>query len=253
MKKLLIIYLIFFSLAIFAKNSALVIIDMQPYFATRSGFDKSQSNKDKLAAALKKQVELIEMAKKSNIPIVVIEYDLSAWYKEANVEFKTSSTLTDALGNYPNQTVIKKNQDGMFSSYNSYLSTLKKYLDDQNVDQLIVTGANGGACVLASIQGAVENHYKVIAVSDAIADLNYEDFIYPYQYDQNYSGIDTSSCSPNCSFKQMTDIPQILLTVSTNKGEKSSQSENDSSRNSNKGTHLETVSPGVQNNSNVEK
>lgn len=176
-------------------NSALVIIDMQPYFATRSGNHQDAENKAKLDKINETQVGAIQKAREANIPIIFLEYDCGPCGS-------TNDSLKTAVANYRNVRFIKKNSDGMFEDYNKYRKELVDYLNKNDIGTLIITGANGGACVLRSITGALENNCNVVALNSGIADFNYKDFIYPYlgQY---------SHIKPNCrdcSFKEVSTI-----------------------------------------------
>ena len=210
MKRVLVLFFFFLSFNLFA-GPALVIIDMQPYFATRGGVSETPENKKSIQDILSYQVEAIKVAKKANIPIIVIEYDLHAWAKEGN---KTSDVLTSAIGNYKKTTTLLKNTDGMFDSGNANLKKLLSYVKENSIDKLIITGANGGACVLSSIEGAIKKDINVVAYTKGIADFNYSKFIFPYKYNDN--GVTLSYASEEgkkCKFKQTDDLAVISLEV----------------------------------------
>lgn len=176
-------------------NSALVIIDMQPYFANRGGNHNDAENRAKIDKINKTQIAAIQKAKAASIPIVFLEYDCEQCDP-------TDSSLKAAVAKYSNVRFIKKDTDGMFATNNKYRKELVDYLNKNDVGTLIIAGANGGACVLESITGSLENNCSVIALNSGIADFNFKDFIYPYvgQY---------SNIKPNCrdcSFKEVSTI-----------------------------------------------
>jgi nicotinamidase-related amidase len=177
-------------------QTALVIIDMQPYFATRNEVHERPENKEKIQAILNKQVELIEVAKEKGKPIVVIEYDCGGCDP-------TNSLLVSAIGPYQNSTTIKKRADGMFDDPQSD-EKLTQFFTEKGVGNLIITGANGGACVLQSISGAIRKKYRVIAVPQGIADFNYSEFIYPYHYPE-----ENKNCS-SCLMHELNETEDIL-------------------------------------------
>lgn len=183
---------------------ALVIIDMQPYFIERGGNHTKPNNITKINQILDEQVTLIRKAKQIGMPVIVVEYDLSRLNLKEGVE--TNSKLKSAIGNYKNTTYFIKNEDGMFSSSN--VKKLTNYLSENQIGKLIITGANGGACVEASISGALRNNYDVIAYSKGIADFNYQGFIYPYEYGEGAYNYRTSKCT-NCSFKEFNSISEF--------------------------------------------
>lgn len=223
-KGLVSIFIILFSFASVAVpicsgsngNSALIVIDMQPKFVTRGGNDQTPANKAKVDQIIKEQVAAINRAKEANIPIVFLEYEGD--YGDTN------DTLRAAVGNYKDAKFFKKNSDGMFEDYNKHKKDLADYLTRKQVGTLIITGANGGACVLQSIRGALGNNCTVIAFSKGIADFNYKDFIYPYvgQY---------SNIKPNCKdcmFKEVSSIDGVTQFMVNNSSRGSPASSNES-------------------------
>lgn len=152
-------------------KTALVIIDMQPVFVTRGGKNKSGSNPDKVKKILEVHLAAIKLAKKQKMPIVVLEYE---------GEGDTTEALKKEIKNYDQKAIILKDTDGAFDNQNKHKKELTDWLTQNHVKTLIITGANGGACVYQTISGALHDHYNVIADLDGIADFNYADFIYPY-------------------------------------------------------------------------
>ena len=114
-----------------------------------------------------------------------------------------------ALKNSHSSAVMTKNQDGMLDDYNQSKAELLSYLKSNHIKNLIVTGANGGACVHESISGALTNKFNVVAVTDGIADFNYEKFIYPY--DGNEYASFQESCHKDCNFKVVSNIHGLDL------------------------------------------
>jgi nicotinamidase-related amidase len=158
----------------FAKNAALVIIDMQPLFATGHDYQKDPGNAAILRRILKRQRELIDMAKEKNLPIAVIEYSDVG---------ETNRSLTREIFNYANTETFTKNKDGIFDWESGIEIGLKTFLAKNDVTELIVAGANGNNCVKNSIEGALNAGYGVWADPTAIADFNNPKFMYPYSYE----------------------------------------------------------------------
>lgn len=152
------------------------------------------------------QIEAIKQAKKNHIPIIFLEYDgFDA----------TSEKLKNHIKEYPNVKIFKKDTDGMFDIHNSHRKDLIEFLKQNNVRTLVITGANGGACVERSIVGALNGNCDVVAFTHGIADFNYLDFIYPYtnQYDRI-----KPSCK-DCSFREVSSIADVgRAMTSSNKG-----------------------------------
>ena len=201
---LIYVFLSFCCLADGVDKAALIVIDMQPFFVKRGGYDSTTENSKKIEAILKDQVATIDAAKNAKIPIVFIEY-------ECDVCGNTNPVLTEAATGYEKVKYIKKNSDGIFDEDNKYRQDLVKYLMENEIQNLIVTGANGGSCVEESIEGALENNYSVIAISSGIADFNYKEYIYPYKYR------DKQFYCKGCAFKQVNNLNEIFPVTSLTK------------------------------------
>lgn len=185
-------------------KTALIVIDMQPYFATRNGVENRQMNKKALEDITKQQTETIKQAMAADMPIVFLEYH---GYGDTN------DSLKNLVKNYSKAKFIDKTTDGMFDRSNTYKEELTKYLNENEVGKLIVTGANGGACVESSISGALNIGYDVIAYSKGIADFNYYTFIYPYD---DYYEFD-KKCKKNCKFKEIDELEVLSLEIAKEK------------------------------------
>lgn len=192
-------------------NSALVVIDMQPFYVKRGVNVDSAKNKAKLKKLLQAQVEAIQTAKKAGIPIIVFEAPKEAVLALHGTEedAATARPLTEAIGDYPSQKHFIKNANGIFFDYNQDAAAFKDYLRAKKIGNLIVTGANGAACVAQSIRGALQNNCNVVAYSKGIADFNYPENIYPFTYPGDYSGSALKAVCSNCSFKQTANLNEI--------------------------------------------
>ncbi|MBC7712190.1 MAG: isochorismatase family protein [Rhizobacter sp.] len=178
-------------------KDALVIIDMQAMFVTRGGYSDDEENKKKVQEVLRNQLEAIKLAKAAKIPIIFLEYEGFG---------NTNDDLKKEVEGYPDAKIFLKNTDGMFDSYNKHKAELVAFLESKNVKSLIITGANGGACVLDSISGSLDSNYNVIAYSKGIADFNYKEFIYPYDHHYNF----TPTCA-DCKFKEVDNMQVVAL------------------------------------------
>lgn len=183
-----------------ASKSALVVIDMQPTFATRLGNDKTPENTAKLRQIEEAQLEAIQKAKANGIPIIFLEY-VSSYVNFGD----TNKSLTDPLQDYEKRQLFKKNSDGMFESENKSRAEIVAYLKKHKIGTLIITGANGGSCVKKSILGSLDGNCSVIAYSKGIADFNYEEFIYPYSGKYSFK----PNCA-DCKFMEVSTIDGII-------------------------------------------
>jgi nicotinamidase-related amidase len=177
-------------------GTALVIIDMQDIFVTRGGQADRPENVQKVNDIHAAQIAAIHAAERAHMPIVFVEYSDSG---------VTNPVLTDAARGYSPQTTIIKNSDGVFDDPNS-AEQLRGYLTKNHVQNLVITGANGGACVEASIEGALQNNYNVTAYNNGIADFNYDDFIYPYV--NQYGNIHPACRS--CTFRETASLTEAI-------------------------------------------
>lgn len=148
-----------------------MIIDMQPFFAKRGGNHSEGVNPDKLKAVIQEQRKLIDAAKSRGIPILLVQY--------AGIG-RTSPELTQRMKGYPKLKLITKNTDGLFDPKNKSIKQVKDQLEAWKTDELIIAGANGGACVEKTIQGALREKYKVAKYVPGVADFNEQNFIYPF-------------------------------------------------------------------------
>ncbi len=183
-------------------RNALVIIDMQPSFVSRGGNHKIPSNVKKLKEILENQKKMIRFAKERKMPIVFIEF---------KDQGDTYSELKLAAKGYKSVKYFHKTTDGMFDDANEGLKNLSDYLRNEMVGTLIITGANGGACVEASIYGALHYNYNVTAYNEGIADFNYKDFIFPYVNEYDFQ----PTCK-SCTFQEIRNYSTLLLKFSMN-------------------------------------
>lgn len=187
-----------------ASGVALVVIDMQSYFVTRRKTHGSSANQDKMNNLINKQLEAIEIAIKARTPIIFIEY--------YDVNSITNDILKDAVKDYNQAHYIQKNADGMLDSKNPFREDLVDFLKYSKIKTLVITGANGGACVKQSILGALENNCNVVAYSEGIADFNYDDFIYPFiGYKKNLD----YNCK-QCSLQETSNLDEVFEILNRN-------------------------------------
>ena len=234
--KVFLLIFLFVSLASFAQterkgdNYALVIIDMQPKFVTRGGNDQDPENIKKVNQIIENQKQMIALAKKSNIPVIFIEYQN---FGDTNTELK------EAAKGYDNVKYFEKNTDGFFETSNSNIKAFSDFLHDQQIGNLIITGANGGACVESSIYGSLSNNYNVLAYSKGIADFNYEKFIFPY--DDIY---DFNPTCPSCKFREIDDYLALELELSVKTNKKKDEEVHDDARTTDKIVPVKTKTKG---------
>ncbi len=189
---------------------ALILVDMQPHFAERKDFHLTAENQLKRQAVLNKQVKAIELAKKYEIPILVIETISLSNLPNAIDYGKTSPLLTEAIGSYQKTALLNKTRDNVFDPggqtfdpkttdivhdiMHSNVEDLYALLENWGTKTLIIIGANGGACVNDTIYGAAGNFvredrstFNIVTFAPGIIDFNFENFIYPYAFNRERS------------------------------------------------------------------
>jgi nicotinamidase-related amidase len=157
-----------------AGSKALVIVDMQDYFVARGGTKDRGDNPKILSDIFGNQKKMIDAAKRNHLPILLVEY---ASFGATNQE------LLEYIGEYSPVITVMKSTDGLFDSRNVSVQAARDVLASWSATDLIVMGANGGACVERTIRGALHAGYKVWAYEQGIADFNYDSYRYPYNYD----------------------------------------------------------------------
>lgn len=205
LRMLLFLYLVLASSVGFAKV-ALFIIDMQPKFSERGGYHELRSNPSKIQSVLERQVQLIRLAKEADVPVVFIEYRNFG---------STSDVLTREVIDYENTKLFEKANDGMFSDTRGVAEDIARYLEARDITDLIITGANGGACVRCSIQGALDRGYRVWADIYGIADFNHSDFILPYRYGENHFILEPSTPQQRFQQHENPEVVEALLATTT--------------------------------------
>lgn len=128
------------------ERTALVIIDMQERFVTRGGAQDDGDNPKKVENMVWRQGLLINIAKEHHLPILIAEYKNYG---------PTNSALMDALKGYDKVAVIQKTTDGLFDDENISRLQAQDQLTAWGVSDLVVSGANGGACVRETIRSAL--------------------------------------------------------------------------------------------------
>jgi nicotinamidase-related amidase len=171
---------------------ALIVIDMQRYFVKRFELDQLPNNKEKLEKLFEQQKKVISYARKQRIPIVFVNYTLVGATNSDLVETATGDLVSirdsrdirrKLSSYYPAVQFISKNLDNLFENP-EVTKNLESFFLDKGIKNLIMIGANGGACVLSTVIGALNKNYNVIAINSAIADFNNYNFTYPFDFEQ---------------------------------------------------------------------
>lgn len=181
----------------FAGPKALVIVDMQDKFVTRGRSDKLPENQEVLRQLEIRQKQMIDVAKRRDMPIMIVEYVNNG---------PTNEKLLAHIGNYPKAFTILKTTDGLYDWFNTSAEQAGERLKVWGITDLIIMGANGGSCVERTIRGALGAGYRVWAYKNGIADFNPITFQYPYSYGDQYSYSDL----PEMGLKEFNEPVQTI-------------------------------------------
>lgn len=189
-------------------GAAVVIIDMQDYFVARMGYASKSENEKVYSILLKQQLKLIKRARKNKLPIIFLEH------RGLGVTGFTVKPLKKAVSGYKYAVFFEKTSDGAFDEKNKTRKKFVRYLEKNQIDTLIIAGANGGSCVRSTIEGALKNSYNVIAFCRGIADFNFKNFIYPYtgRFDEL-----EGRCA-GCTFEEVDAIKVIFTALRAEPG-----------------------------------
>lgn len=158
-------------------KSALVIVDMQNGFVHDQGFMKKIGFDITLSqAAINPIKDVLDAARKANIPIIFTRMTLKQDYSDAGLLAFRSPAIVQAQGMIENSwdnAIINElqPQDGELvvdkTRYSAFFKTrLLEELVRREIDQIILTGVTTNVCVEGTGRDAYANDIKVIILSD---------------------------------------------------------------------------------------
>lgn len=139
-------------------QTALIIIDIQ-----ESYFDETKSPLTNRFEATINVQKLLELFREKGNDII-------------HVQHKGGGEIRELLKPLKNEKIITK------TNVNAFIDTdLEEYLQNKNIDQLIICGMMTQMCVEGAVRAAADLDYKVIVPSDACAtrDLEYNNIVIP--------------------------------------------------------------------------
>ena len=160
-----------------SKETALIVIDMQKGFITREGAHEDKENRLVLRRLFEAQKATISLAASKGMPVYFVEYN--------HLKKTQEKLLRHAKQEASSLFIHRKTSNGIFSESNQNKSELVEDLKSKKIKNLIIIGANGGSCIKASINSALEEEYRVVVYSEAIADFNSKKFKHPCDYRTN--------------------------------------------------------------------
>lgn len=133
------------------KKSAvgIVVVDMQDHYLQQVG--DAERNEE-----LAYQLEVLDIAGEQNIPVFVLEYDLRG---------STTKVVQEKLDGLSRVHYFTKKND------NGFIDTpLKKAIDAEGVDSLLIMGSFASRCVLSTARGALEYGFVLLTSRQLISD-----------------------------------------------------------------------------------
>ncbi len=199
-------------------NSALVVMDMQVRYGDRRGVSNNPVNQAHVNTLINEQVKAIELARKSNLPILIVEYDIGfvlpfgfdeSW-KLYRIRNKINPQIMSAVEGYNNVQIVKKTTDSFLHSNNKNRQEVVDFFRKNEIQQVIMTGASGGACIDKSIEDLVYKNCEVVAYSPGIIDFNHDIFKYPYTgFFEKFKIAERDGHCQSCKFQEIHSLKAL--------------------------------------------
>lgn len=158
----------------FGRFPAIVVVDFILGFT-----DVNSPMGIKMESELKTTKEILDVARKKNIPIVFItmsfsgnKKDLGVWVEKIpNIKILEEKSrwaeVDPILGRNSDEIIINKKFPSAFFGTN-----LSSYLNYHKIDTLILMGCTASSCVRATAIDAMCHGYHTVLVEDAIGEFN---------------------------------------------------------------------------------
>lgn len=145
-------------------HRAVVVIDLQNEYLPTGKLPLTG-----IEAAVANAAQVIADARATAIPVIHIRHEVVDGELPIFVPGSDGVEIQTAVAPQDGEPIIVKNHP------NSFLKTeLKRLLDEQGVQELVVVGAMSHMCVDASVRAAADLGYSVTVVHDACATLDLE-------------------------------------------------------------------------------
>lgn len=155
-------------------KTALIVVDLQnDYF---KGGDWELLGTE---AAAKKAEELLDFARKHDMPVVHIRHEFTTDDAPFFRPNSKGAEIHPSVANLKNEPVVLKHFINSFRETN-----LKEILDIQNIERVLVCGAMSHMCIDGITRAANDFGYKCTVAHDACAtlDLEFNDVKVPAKY-----------------------------------------------------------------------
>jgi len=131
------------------EKTALMIVDMQDPFM-------NAISKQELKREIPHYLELIEYAKKENMPVFVLEYSWTG---------PTTEVIKEKLRELEDVTYLIKESNSGFRT-----TDLEERLKEKGIKNIIMSGAYASACVIETSFDAIDKGFNLITSKEIISD-----------------------------------------------------------------------------------
>lgn len=179
-------------------NIALLLIDFQNGFENQAYFGGNRNNPDAEAKAKK----LLDFFRSRKLPIYHTQHN-SLSPESPLYSGQPGNDIIDLLTPLQGETIIEKEVNSAFIG-----TSLKRLLDEQGIDTLIIGGLITNHCVSTTARMAGNFGYNVIIVSDATATFDRKGMngeVYPAELVHN-----VSLASLHNEFGQVHNAEEVL-------------------------------------------
>jgi isochorismate hydrolase len=151
------------------RSSALLVIDMQPYFCSPS----SHAYFKDATTIIPRIHQLISAYRQQSLPVIFTRYALlraerpgamGRWWNDVLYDDNELSCIVDTFHPRPNESVIRKIQYSAF-----FQTNLDKILKKRKVTTIVITGVLTHLCCETTARDAFMRNYDVFFVADATA------------------------------------------------------------------------------------
>ncbi len=161
---------------------AVIVIDIQNDYCSDEGLIKLNRAEDltPIQEMVPRLKYFLSFCRQSNLPLIFFRMDKNISKVKTNLKNKllnldfpyNQSLCVNGTKGFEYYKLKPKESDFEFIKYSYDIFTnekFKKFVKENNIDNLVITGVNSQVCVDASVKGAFSNGYSVIILKDLIA------------------------------------------------------------------------------------
>lgn len=142
-------------------TTALLIIDMQSFVASRTALGRERVNPD----AEQRTADLLALVRSRGLPVIHVHHDEPG--TPVALDQPDGAILPCAMP-VPGETVLTKRTSSAFAG-----TELDAHLRANGIDRIVLTGAVAAFCVTSTTRAAADLGYRVILPSDAVVGFDF--------------------------------------------------------------------------------